>query len=57
MPINLNQLVNPGQKPLTPDQVWNSDEIMACNAMAEFSLSMDTLMEIVIAKIASIADY
>jgi hypothetical protein len=36
-----------GQKPLTVDQVWESDEIMACNAMAGAGISMDVIMEIV----------
>jgi hypothetical protein len=38
---------DPGQKPLTVDQVWESDKIMACNAMTGAGISMDLIMEIV----------
>lgn len=38
---------DPGQKPLTVDQVRESDKIMACNAMAGAGISMDLIMEIV----------
>jgi hypothetical protein len=45
--MSAHAITSADRKPLTADQVWNSDEIMAWNGTAEIGLSMDAIMGIV----------